>query len=473
LCLISSPQASNTEARERRIFLHAKQQKAKKKVWVKPLQELKSSSNIRKSIIDIPSLFKSDEESAFLTKVLKGNFVFADLSDEEISRLVDAFEKETVEPDAIIIQQGDTVCDYFYILQRGMVKFIIDNEEVMRLDEEGSSFGELELLYDFPRAATCQAVQESVLWKVNQTTFRVILSRYAEEQEQSATDLRRCSPLFRHADSETLLHLAECFTTVKFHQDDVIIGKGDLAEVFYIIQEGTVRLSDIGSGTSPMMDLTLSEGDWFGELELTTGEPRRANITAATQRVVTLAMSKDDFESLLGPLLQDLLDRESRKRFIKALPIFANSNSAFSDSEIYLLVDRLKEVSFAAEEVVVDGSREGEKPRLWIVREGNVDLFDGHSTHHLQRGDYFGDKWINEASRRPDHSSISSKTAKATCVEDTSFFVLDSDDIGEVIGDITRLGAALPYVYPGLDSGMHLEDIQKHRVLGKGRSPLN
>jgi len=45
---------------------------------------------------------------------------------------------------------------------------------------------------------------------------------------------------------------------------------------------------------------------------------------------------------------------------------------------------------------------------------------------------------------------------------------LDDDDIEEVIGDIARLGASLPYQYPGLDSTIELEDIEKHRILGKG-----
>ncbi|CAB9515918.1 Protein kinase C gamma type (Fragment) [Seminavis robusta] len=476
--------ATLTEVQERRIFLHAKLQKTKEKIFLKHVESeplISSDGGIipsASSSEEIPSYPKSDEDTQFLTKVLKGNFVFADLSEEEMTRMVDAFRQEKVAADTIIIQQGDTKCEHFFVLQSGVVKFMVDGKEVFRNDEGGAAFGELELLYDFPRSATCQAVQDSVLWKVDQQTFRRILRHYSKEQEQSATDLRLKAPqLFGQVeDSDILKQLADSLTSVKFQQGDKIIGKGDMGEVFYIIEEGTVTVTEIGTGTSPMMDQTLSEGDWFGEMELKSGEPRIANITAATERVVTLAMSKDDFlTSVAGPLLEPILDRESRKRFLKALPIFANSNSAFTDTELYLLVDRLQEKSFEAGDVAVDGSSKEQQRSLWIIREGNVSLFDGHTTHHLQRGDYFddqsalqGDKWINEASRRADHTPISATMAKATCVEDTTFFVLESDDVAEVIGEVVRLGAAMPYQYPGLDNSIQLEDIQKHRILGKG-----
>jgi len=353
-------------------------------------------------LVEIPSIPKSDQDRAFLMGVLKDNFVFADLTETELSRMVDAFVQESVPADTLIIQQGD-ICDadyYFYILASGMVKFLVDGEEVFRNDEPGAAFGELELLYDnFPRAATCQAVQDSVLWKVDQATFRRIVSRYSIEQDRSATKLRQQSPLFRQAeyiDTETLTQLAECLTKVVFRKGESIVSKGDLGEAFYIIQKGTVTVSDIGTGRSPMVDQTLSAGDWFGELELQTGEPRVANVVATSDQVIALAMSKDDYLRLVCPILQPILDRESRKRFLKALPIFANSNSNFTDTELYLLTAKLQELAFETDHVVVDGSKDHADRKLWIIRHGNVSLFDGHSTHHLTRGDYFGDKVRDE-----------------------------------------------------------------------------
>jgi CRP-like cAMP-binding protein len=243
--------ASTTEIRERRIYLHARLQQ---KVYTRPL-DLDPALKV-----DIPSYSKTKEEVSFLTSTLQSNFVFSDLSEKEISLLVDAFQKENIKADEIIIRQGDTTCDSFYILQFGSIKFIKDGEEEVFRCEDGGAFGELELLYDFPRAVTVQAVQDSTLWKVDQHTFRYLLGRYSVEKEQSAADLRLQSPLFEDIDSETLSKFAKSFTTVKFKKGDQIITKGDAGEVFYIVQKGSVKVTDIGTGTSPMVDQTLSEG---------------------------------------------------------------------------------------------------------------------------------------------------------------------------------------------------------------------
>ena len=417
----------------------------------------------------IPSFPKSKDDAAFLTQVLNSNFVFSGLSNDEIHQLVQAFEQKKVSADHVIIKQGDASADgyYFYILQSGVVKFLVDDEEVMRNDEPGNSFGELALLFDSPRAATCQAVQDSVLWRVGQSAFRRVVSRHAVAQEKPADNLRKISRLFEDCDTATLRTLSDAFTTVRFKAGEQIITKGDLGELFYVIQSGTVRVRDIGTGTTKMMDQTLTEGDWFGELELKSGEPRVANVVAASD-VVALALDKDRFLELLYPPLLPNFQREIRKRYLKAMPIFANSNSAFSDTELYLLVEKIQEKSFKAGEVVVDGTKSLDHRCLWAIREGNVSLFDGHNTHHLKRGDVFGDKWLNEAARRPDHTAISAKDAKATCEEDTILFVLEESDIKTAIGDLTRLGASMPYQYKGFDTTIQLKDIQKHKILGMG-----
>jgi CRP-like cAMP-binding protein len=49
------------------------------------------------------------------------------------------------------------------------------------------------------------------------------------------------------------------------------------------------------------MYITIGPGLYFGERALLTGEPRAANITALTN-VVLMALDRESFTSLLGPL---------------------------------------------------------------------------------------------------------------------------------------------------------------------------
>lgn len=65
----------------------------------------------------------------------------------------------------------------FYVLQEGTVDVFVQKgglEEVhMHTYQAGSTFGELALLYGAPRAATCRASTDCVLWTLNRLSFRV------------------------------------------------------------------------------------------------------------------------------------------------------------------------------------------------------------------------------------------------------------------------------------------------------------
>ena len=446
-CSFCHLQATRTELRERKISLHAKYQKTKQKIWCKEPVD---------SNYEIPHYEKSTSERDFLALVLKGNFVFSDLSTNEIDRLVDAFDKEALPDHYTIFSQGDKQADFFYVLETGLVKFLVDEKEVLRCDD-GSAFGEIELLYDVARAHTCQTIQPCIVWKVDRVAFRTILRKFATQQEESADLLRQQVPqLFGSCDTETLNTLARAFTTVKFQKGDYIISKGDLGEVFYVILEGQVQITDIGTGTSPLVDQTLSAGDWFGELEMRRREPRVANVIAASDTVSVLAMGYEDYQPIQDHL-QPLLDQEMRKRFLKALPIFAKSR--FSDMELHLMVQKLQIVKMEEGSVAVDHSHGGDA--LSIIRNGNVTLFDGMSTLHLKRGDYFGQDWIVEG-------KVSKSETLVTCVEECEFFALHRDDLEEIIGDVQRLASPLPYQHPDFDSSIQFDDLQRHRVLGRG-----
>ena len=94
-------------------------------------------------------------------------------------------EKEVVSKGKKIIQQGD-VGDFFYVIEEGTVNFFVDGDvDPVGSCSNGESFGELALLYDAPRAATCIATTKTILWKVDQQTFRILLARQAVTREET------------------------------------------------------------------------------------------------------------------------------------------------------------------------------------------------------------------------------------------------------------------------------------------------
>ena len=156
---------------------------------------------------------------------------------DERDRLVGAMEKDVHVKGTDVIKEGE-VGDYFYILHDGEIEFFADGERVGSCTP-GGSFGELALLYDCPRAATCRTNTDCVLWKVGQKTFRHVLARSAQMAQKGICETVRSIPLFENMSSTELTKFASALTPLQFDEGERIIIKGEVGEVFYIIQEGT------------------------------------------------------------------------------------------------------------------------------------------------------------------------------------------------------------------------------------------
>ena len=407
----------------------------------------------------VPVCFdKSDEQRSFLETVLSDNFLFAELSEEEMQQLVDAMQQETVEKGAVIIRQGD-VGDFFYVVESGTVDFVLDGPGKVGFTGKGGSFGELALLYDSPRAASCLAASDVVqLWKVDQTTFRYLMAHHSQKQHFQTKELLGKISLFKDLSQADLNRFTNSLTPVHWKEGDRIVQKGEAGNVFYIIKEGSVKIHDIGLGDSQFQDQVLGPGDWFGERALLTGEPRAANVTAL-KPVTTMAMDRDNFEKTLGPL-QSLMEREMRGNFLKGLPIFAKGR--LSDRELSQLVDLMHEVCYNKGDKLAEAGKPYEQT-LWIIRHGRLLVMSTKSDkiYNLQSGDYFGDRSVGGD---PDHIS----SHNAVCEDDLTTWILTRQDIESVLGDIRRLGDTPDYLHDTSDKKLNLSDLTKRRILGQG-----
>jgi cAMP-dependent protein kinase regulator len=262
----------------------------------------------------IPFYKKSQASMDFLTKALSSdaNFLFSSLSPDELQLLIGAMAPQKAKAEAIIIQQGD-IGDYFYALERGRVDFIVEGNLVGHCGP-GASFGELALLYDAPRAATCKANEECHLWRVDQHTFRYMLAKTQTNQNQHLYSILRKVPFLSELEDSALSKIIDALVTLPFPKGDQIVRKGQVGDMFYILDQGTARIHDIGFGDTQFDDVDLSSGAYFGERALLTGEPRAANVTA-TSDCVCLTLSRESFEATLGPL-QELMDRAMTKRVL-------------------------------------------------------------------------------------------------------------------------------------------------------------
>jgi CRP-like cAMP-binding protein/tRNA A-37 threonylcarbamoyl transferase component Bud32 len=402
-----------------------------------------------------PRYPKSDAAIQFIDAALEDNFIFASLSPKERRLLIDAMLMDTVPAGTIIIKQGETG-DFFYVVDEGQVSFAVDNQHVGSCGR-GGSFGELALLYNCPRAATCLANTACRLWKVDQKTFRYMLANNTNTQQKDVHDVLRKVPFLSELDNRDLIRISDALTTASFPEGERIINKGDVGEVFYIIREGTAKVHEIGFGDSTYIEQPLGPGDFFGERALLTGDPRVAHVTATSQ-CTCVCLSRDTFDQVLGPL-QGAIDRAMKKRTLLGVPIF--SNSKFQPFEMSRLTDLIVETTFQPGTILGEQG----KPlvqNLYIIRSGKVSVVNADGViNNLKDADYFGDKFLKE----PD-GFLSPQTI--TVQIETTCGVLAKRDIESVIGNIARLGKPLSPTSTKLNKSIRFKDLVKFRILGVG-----
>lgn len=440
----SNPMAAKD--REKKILTHARAQRGKN-VFAAPID-----LNVAYTM---PVYSKSDESIHFIDNSLADNFIFASLAESERRQLIDAMMMENVQAATIIIQQGE-VGDFFYVVESGQVSFSVDGKYV-GASSQGGSFGELALLYNCPRAATCVANTDCKLWKVDQKTFRYMLANNNSSQQKDIHEVLRKVPFLSELEDSTLTRITDVLTTVSFPQGERIINKGDVGEVFYILRDGTVKVHDIGFGASQYVDQFLISGDWFGERALLTGEPRLAHCTAETA-CSTLCLSRDTFEKTLGPL-QGLINHSMKKRVLMGVPIFANSH--FQPYEMTRLTDFVTEVQLLKGTVLAQEGQPAKK-NMYLIKTGRIETAnDNGMINELGPGDYFGETAIQEADNSISHQTITVK-------EDSVCGILTQASIESVIGSVSKLGKPLPPVATKLNRSLRLKDMVKTRILGVG-----
>jgi cAMP-dependent protein kinase regulator len=273
-----------------------------------------------------PMYPKTDTETAFLLQALPHNFVFEQVSTTTLQQLVQSLEPYTVVQDTIIIQQGEPIGDYFYVIYQGTVAFVLQ-DTIVGTGTDGDSFGELSLLYSAPRAATVIATSSTVrLYRVNQITFRTIL------QQQSVSDLSYTISILRQVqflqdfDDVRLYKLAAAMegSMKTFTKGTVIVQKGDLdATICYILVHGTVCCSEISisSDACKYQDVILQTcGDYFGERAIMTGEPRAATVTAISDTpVLCMTIEQSIFETVLGDFHTVISKANDERKLVRRL----------------------------------------------------------------------------------------------------------------------------------------------------------
>jgi len=405
-----------------------------------------------------PSFPKTDRGTKFLKDALSEKFIFSGLTDEELMLLINAMHRYKFHANEAIIEQGDTG-DYFYVLRKGQVRFLVDGTNVGEASN-GVSFGELALLYDSPRAATVLAVSECLTYRVDQHTFRTLLASNKNQEEKKRVELLRRVEIFNGIGSKELTKIAEAMTQIHLKDGKLIIRKGDVGSVFYIIQNGEVKISEIGLGDDQCGDRILKPGQYFGERALVTGEKRSANATAIGSCTL-LWISKESFETIIGSL-ENIINQTNKKRMLMKVPSLSRIN--LQHHELNRLLKMIVPLTFRKDKTLLEEGKPVINIRrgLYLIVDGEIIVSSSkEKVQSLKMGDFFGEDMLNDDSEFTSPHTI---TVSANVI----FDVLTLDAICSALGGLNRLRGVSARISNNLDKSITSTTFNKVTILGAG-----
>ncbi|OBA17515.1 uncharacterized protein OGAPODRAFT_23355 [Ogataea polymorpha] len=242
--------------------------------------------------------FTSEQLQRLNASVVK-NFLFSQLDEDSLKTIIFALEEKRAPQGTEIIKQGDEG-DFFYVVEKGTVDFFVNGQKV-NSSGPGSSFGELALMYNSPRAATAIAQTDCILWALDRMTFRRILLEGTSKKRSMYEKFLKEIPLLKSLSSYERSKLADALNSEFYSVGQNVVTEGEAGENFYFIESGTADVIKSGEGVVSK----LNKGDYFGELALLYDSPRQATVKATSPlKVVTLG--KSGFQRLLGPAVDVL-----------------------------------------------------------------------------------------------------------------------------------------------------------------------
>ena len=212
----------------------------------------------------------------------------------------------------VIIQQGDDG-DNFFCIDSGVVEIYIESNDgersLVKTCKDGDSFGELAIMYNAPRAATCIAKGECKLWAIDRLTFNVILMKTAMAKRNDMSTILLKIPIFKQLTQYELLTIADTLVEETFDDKAIICNQGDVGDKFYLVHEGVaVCTRQIGEETVEVA--RLSSGSYLGEIALLASHKQRQATVTASGTLKCFTLNRNVFNRVMGPL------QESHKLFI-------------------------------------------------------------------------------------------------------------------------------------------------------------
>ncbi len=268
----------------------------------------------------LPGAERRDERSEY-AELLRRIPLFAGMDETEIDLLCANLILERFGPGRVVIRQGEQG-DRFYVVREGHIEVTqaqgTGPARVVNSLDRGGYFGEMALLNDAPRNATCRTTIRTELLSLRRSDFRRLLGSDLAWQAKLDGSLARVAllrdiPTFAQLDVHQLGLIAAKLRGARYRQGEVILRQGEPGDAFYIIRSGRIVITSAVGGVETQVE-ERGPGEYIGEIALLQRGPRTATARALTDLEVWV-LEAADFDRVVarqvdaGPSLQREADR--------------------------------------------------------------------------------------------------------------------------------------------------------------------
>eukprot|EP01038_Epipyxis_sp_PR26KG_P011493 gene11493-15396_t len=265
------------------------------------------------------------ESEKYRAEILKNVTTFAGLTPQALISAAQNMDEVYFNEGDIIIQQ-DEIGDSFYVLEYGLVsvtrKANINDygevpKELARLGKN-SHFGEVALLTSEPRSATITVISNTAkVLRMTKVKFDELLntttSLLAENRRIIGKDVLESVALFKSLNHINKKKLLDVMQPISFLANTYICRQGSIGSTFYILTEGTCRVTLNSDDRAEVEVGKLRPGDFFGEIALIEPSNKRTANVISNESVSCLTLSRNDFNRLLKNLKVKLLENQVGK----------------------------------------------------------------------------------------------------------------------------------------------------------------
>lgn len=264
---------------------------------------------------------------------------FAKLSQYEIDQLMLTPEVVMVPPGQTVVQQGTPV-DALYLCKSGTLCSADDlGNECAR---PGVAVGEHGLLLPhgeatWPTTLCAMGATPATLLRISRVALveKLGCELWQAVRHAATRATIRSIQLLSVLDDEEVELLVRSLRESTVGEGAQIVREGELSTDFYIIVEGSVRITreqtaadavkaaargdaaDASDGKVVLCE-RLGAGSYFGEMALLEKKPRAATVTATSARVTLLSLDEPSFAEVMGGPMQSIIARAAAARDRKA-----------------------------------------------------------------------------------------------------------------------------------------------------------